>query len=73
MTAKKKVTKKVTKKPAAKKPAAKKVVKVAVQKTDVYDCITSGKVDGITVYRYKDYTSIKLAKIKRYVDNDLSK
>jgi hypothetical protein len=71
MTTKKKVTTKkktVSKKPAAKKPAAKKV---AVQKSTKYDDITSGIVDGVTVYKYKDYTSIKLAKIKRYVENDL--
>lgn len=60
--------KKVTKKPAAKKPAAKKV---AVQKTDRYDDITSSIIDGITVYKYKDYTSIKLSKIKRYVEQDI--
>ena len=60
--------KKVVKKPAAKKPAVKKV---AVQKTNRYDQITSGIIDGITVYKYKDYTSIKLAKIKRYVEQDL--
>lgn len=60
--------KKVTKKPAAKKPAAKKV---AVQKPNRYDDITSSIIDGITVYKYKDYTSIKLAKIKRYVEQDL--
>ena len=60
--------KKVVKKPAAKKPAAKKV---AVQKSTNYDDITSGIIDGITVYKYKDYTSIKLAKIKRYVEQDL--
>ena len=60
--------KKVVKKPAAKKPAVKKV---AVQKSTRYDDITSGIIDGITVYKYKDYTSIKLAKIKRYVEQDL--
>lgn len=60
--------KKVTKKPAAKKPAAKKV---AVQKPNRYDDITSSIIDGITVYKYKDYTSIKLAKIKRYVEQDV--
>jgi len=60
--------KKVTKKPAAKKPAAKKV---AVQKPDKFDAITSSKVNGVTVYKYKDRTSIKLAKIKRYVEQDV--
>jgi hypothetical protein len=65
--------KKVTKKPAAKKPAAKKpeTKKVAVQKPDNFDVITSSKVNGVTVYKYKDRTSIKLAKIKRYVEQDL--
>ena len=67
MTTKKKTTTK--KKPAAKKPAAKKV---AVQKSIRYDDITSSIIDGITVYMYKDYTSIKLAKIKRYVEQDLN-
>ena len=61
--------KKVTKKPAAKKPAAKKV---AVQKPDKFDAITSSKVNGVTVYKYKDRTSIKLAKIKRYVEQDVN-
>ncbi len=53
---------------AKKKPVAKKVAK----KVDVYDQITSKKVDGVLVYMYKDHTSINLDKIKRYVDSDLS-
>ena len=50
--------------PAKRKPVAKK----AAEKVNVYDQITSEVVNGVTVYKWKDYTSIKLAKIKRYVD-----
>ena len=52
--------------PAKKKPVAKKVIEVV----NNYDEITSSVVDGVTVYAYKDFTSIKLSKIKRYVDAD---
>jgi hypothetical protein len=53
-----------------KKVTAKKVApkKVAPKKVDKYDQITSSVVNGVTVYSYKDYTSISLDKIKRYVD-----
>ena len=44
------------------------VKKVAPKKVDKYDQITSSVVNGVTVYSYKDYTSISLDKIKRYVD-----
>ena len=49
--------------PAKKKPVAKKAPKV-----DLYDQIQKIKVEGMTVYKWKDYTSLKLDKIKRYVD-----
>ena len=55
-------TKKIVSK---KKTTAKKVNKVV--KKSKYDDITSTVIDGITVYSYKDYTSISLDKIKRYV------
>lgn len=50
--------------PAKKKPVAKK----AQVKVDLYDQIQKIKVEGMTVYKWKDYTSLKLDKIKRYVD-----
>lgn len=50
--------------PAKKKPVAKK----APVKVDLYDQIQSIQVEGMTVYKWKDYTSLKLDKIKRYVD-----
>lgn len=62
--------KKATKKPVAKKTTAKKPVakKVEAPKVDKYKDIETIKAEGMTIYRWKDYTSLKLAKIKRYVD-----
>ena len=50
--------------PAKKKPVAKK----EAPKVDKYSKIEVIKVEGLTVYKWKDYTSLKLDKIKRYVD-----
>lgn len=50
--------------PAKKKPVAKK----EPVKVNLYDQIQSIQVEGMTVYKWKDYTSLKLDKIKRYVD-----
>lgn len=50
--------------PAKKKPVAKK----EPAKVNLYDQIQSIQVEGMTVYKWKDYTSLKLDKIKRYVD-----
>ncbi len=52
--------------PAKKKPATKKVVKV--KETNLYDQIQVIKVEGMTVYKYKEHTSLSLDKMKRYVD-----
>jgi hypothetical protein len=52
--------------PAKKKPATKKVVEV--KETNLYDQIQVIKVEGMTVYKYKENTSLSLDKIKRYVD-----
>lgn len=52
--------------PAKKKPVAKKAA--PAPKVDKYKDIETIDVHGMTVYKWKDYTSIKLAKIKRYVD-----
>jgi hypothetical protein len=52
--------------PAKKKPVAKKAPEAP--KVDKYSKIEVIKVEGLTVYKWKDYTSLKLDKIKRYVD-----
>ena len=52
--------------PAKKKPVAKKAPEAP--KVDKYAAIETIEVNGLTVYKWTDYTSIKLAKIKRYVD-----
>jgi hypothetical protein len=59
------------KRPAKKKVVAKKPVKEVKDET-VYDNIECTNVDGITVYSYKNYTSIKLSKIKRYVEREIN-
>lgn len=58
------------KKAVQKKTVAKKTVtkKVEAPKVDKYAAIETIDVHGMTVYKWKDYTSIKLAKIKRYID-----
>ena len=52
--------------PAKKKPVAKKAPEAP--KVDKYAAIETIDVHGMNVYKWKNYTSIKLAKIKRYID-----
>ena len=52
--------------PANKKPVAKKAPEAP--KVDKYAAIETIDVHGMTVYKWKNYTSIRLAKIKRYID-----